>query len=203
MRKEAGRPALVLASASPRRLALLARIGIEPALVLAADIDEAGHLGERPAALAARLAVEKLHVIAARAEVQNLFPAPLILAADTVVSVGRRVLPKAESAEEARGCLSLLSGRRHAVTTGVAIARGAVFRSRIVETRLRFKRLSEVEIERYVACGEWEGKAGGYGIQGRAEAFIPWISGSHSNVVGLPLAETANLIESLCPGYFS
>jgi septum formation protein len=187
------RPALVLASASPRRLDLLARIGIAPGAVIPADVDEAPRKGELPAPLAERLAREKALAVAA------VHPDAYVLAADTVVAVGRRILPKAMDARTARECLTLLSGRRHRVITGVALARGALIRSRTVLTVLRFKRLTEAEIAAYLASGEWEGKAGGYAIQGRAEALIPWIEGSYSNVVGLPLAETMALIRAAEP----
>jgi septum formation protein len=193
-------PALVLASASPRRLALLARIGLQPYAVLAAEVDETPHKDELPAALAERLARQKALAVQAQEAVRKLSPAPLVLAADTVVALGRRALPKAETESVARECLERLSGRRHSVITAVALACGPVLRSRTVLTRVRFKRLTGGEIDAYIASGEWVGKAGGYAIQGRAEAFIPWISGSHSNVVGLPLAETVGLIESMCPG---
>lgn len=187
------RPALVLASASPRRLDLLARIGIAPGAVIPADVDEAPRKGELPAPLAERLAREKALAVAA------VHPDAYVLAADTVVAVGRRILPKAMDARTTRECLTLLSGRRHRVITGVALARGALIRSRTVLTVLRFKRLTEAEIAAYLASGEWEGKAGGYAIQGRAEALIPWIEGSYSNVVGLPLAETMALIRAAEP----
>ena len=185
----------MLASASPRRLALLAQIGVTPEAVLPAEIDEAPRRGEGPRPLAERLARQKALVSAAAAgERADLGPC-LTLGADTVVGVGRRTLPKCETAEEAEACLALLSGRGHRVFTGLALvtASGAV-RRRLVETRLRFKRLSRSEVEAYLASGEWRGKAGGYAIQGLAGAFVERLVGSYSNVVGLPLAETAALL---------
>ncbi len=189
------RPRLVLASGSPRRLALLAQIGVDPESVLPSEIDEAPRRDEQPRALAERLAAEKAEASAARAaEIPNLTPF-VTLAADTVVAVGRRILPKCEIRDEAEACLSLLSGRGHRVYTGVALvnANGGL-RRRLVETRVRFKRLSREEIDAYIASGEWRGKAGGYAIQGLAGGFVIRIVGSYSNVVGLPLAETAALL---------
>ena len=185
---------LVLASASPRRLALLRRIGIEPDLVLSCDIDETPFKAEKPRDHARRLARAKAEVALARlapAEREGAF----VLAADTVVSVGTRILPKAETEADARACLKLLSGRSHRVLTGVCIVtpRGA-FRERLVETRVVFKRLSSVETEGYVASGEWRGKAGGYAVQGLAAMFVRQIVGSHPSVVGLPLYETAAVL---------
>jgi septum formation protein len=186
----ATRPPLVLASASPRRRALLAQAGLEPDRVVSADVDESPLSGETPGALALRLACAKL--AAARA------PDAYTLAADTVVSVGRRVLGKPADADEARAFLALLSGRGHRVITAVAVAApSGATASRVVETRVKLKRLSEPEIEDYVASGEWEGKAGGYAIQGRAAGFIPSIIGSYGAVVGLPLYETLCLLEGL------
>lgn len=186
---------LVLASASPRRLELLRQIGIAPDEVRSASIDEAPRAGELPRALAERLAREKL-AAALRPEADEI-----VLAADTVVACGRRILPKAETESEARACLSLLSGRRHRVMTGVAAVRtGGAVGFRLAETRVAFKRLTDREIDAYIAGGEWHGKAGAYAIQGAAARFIPWIEGSYSNVVGLPLAEAAVLLEGL--GYF-
>jgi septum formation protein len=192
------RPRLVLASGSPRRLALLGQIGVEPDEVLPSEVDETPRRGESPRALAQRLAAEKARASAALA---LKLPAPgpyLTLAADTVVCVGRRMLPKCEILDEAEACLRLLSGRAHRVYTGLALATpGDALRRRLVETRLRFKRLSREEIEAYLGSGEWRGKAGGYAIQGHAAALIDWISGSYSNVVGLPLYETAQLLAGL------
>jgi len=189
------RPRLVLASGSPRRLALLAQIGVDPESVLPSKIDEAPRRDEAPRALAERLAAEKAEASAAlAAKIADLAPF-VTLAADTVVAVGRRILPKCESRNEAEACLSLLSGRGHRVYTGVALvsASGGLQR-RLVETRVRFKRLSREEIDAYIACGEWRGKAGGYAIQGLAGGFVIRIVGSYTNVVGLPLAETAALL---------
>lgn len=182
----------ILASASPRRLDLLGQIGLQPDAVDAPHIDEAALPRELPAAYAKRIASEKLAAVASR------HPGAFVLAADTVVAVGRRILPKAEDAGTARQCLELLSGRRHKVVGGIAIAaadgRHAV---RVVTTNVIFKRLDAVEIERYVAGGEWHGKAGGYAVQGHAAAFIPAISGSYSNVVGLSLSDTYAMLTGL------
>lgn len=186
------RPPLVLASASPRRLDLLARLGILPDRTIATAIDETPFTGEIPRPHAARLARAKAEAAAAEA------PAALVLAADTVVGVGRRILPKAETEQQARDCLALLSGRRHRVVTAVVLAMpdGRRLR-RIVESAVTFQRLTEQQIADYLAGGEWQGKAGGYAIQGRAESFIRFLSGSHSNVVGLPLFETAQLLRGV------
>ena len=182
-------PHLILASSSPRRLALLADIGIVPEKILPADIDETPRLRELPRALAQRLALEKAKAIAA----QN--PQALILAADTVVAVGRRILPKAETPEEVRACLTLLSGRRHHVYTAVTLItpEGKLHR-RICDSAVTFQNLGPADIENYAATKEGEGKAGGYAIQGRAAAHIRFINGSHSNIVGLPLFETAQML---------
>ncbi len=189
------RPRLVLASASPRRLALLAQIGVKPDAILPSEIDETPRRGEAPRALAERLAMEKACAAAPMALKEAALAPCLMLAADTVVGVGRRILPKCEALDEAEACLDLLSGRGHRVYTGLAlIAPGGAARRRLVETRLRFKRLSRGEIEAYLASGEWRGKAGGYAIQGLAGAFVERLVGSYSNVVGLPLAETAALL---------
>ncbi|GIX16968.1 MAG: Maf-like protein [Rhodothalassiaceae bacterium] len=182
-------PPLVLASASPRRLQLLAQVRLAPSLVDAADIDETPLKKELPRHYAERLARAKLAVVAAR------HPGAHVLAADTVVAAGRRILPKAEDAETARACLELLSGRRHRVMTALALARpDGVVRTRLVETRVAFKRLGAEEIALYLASGEWRGKAGGYAIQGLAAAFVRQIIGSYSNVVGLPLYETVQML---------
>ncbi len=186
---------LVLASASPRRLALLQQIGIEPDALLPADIDETPRKAEPPRELARRLARGKLAAAqdALRAEAAG---APTwLLAADTVVAVGRRVLPKAETPDVAADCLRLLSGRQHRVFTAVCLLSPRNWRERIVESRVRFKRLSSREIEGYLASGEWRGKAGGYAIQGIAGAFVVKLVGSHSAVVGLPLYETMGLLD--------
>lgn len=182
---------LVLASASPRRLALLAQIGVTPDDVISTDIDETPLKGETPRLLALRLARSKAE--AARAD------DALVLAADTVVAVGRRILPKAETEAEARDCLALLSGRSHRVYTGVALrtagSQPAKTATRLVETRVAFKRLTAEEIDAYIASDEWRGKAGGYAVQGLAARYIISIIGSYSSVVGLPLYETALLLE--------
>jgi septum formation protein len=191
----AARPRLVLASASPRRLALLAQIGVKPDAILPSEIDETPLRGETPRALAERLAMEKAAVAAAIPQKRDDLSPRLTLAADTVVGVGRRILPKCETLDQAEACLNILSGRGHRVFTGLAlIAPDGAARRRLVETRLRFKRLSRGEIEAYLASGEWRGKAGGYAIQGLAGAFVERLVGSYSNVVGLPLAETAALL---------
>lgn len=180
---------LILASASPRRLELLRQIGITPDLVVPAVLDETPRRDELPAPHVKRLAREKAAAVAA------LHPDALVLAADTVVACGRRILPKAETEPEARRCLDLLSGRRHRVLTAVClIAPGGKGTERLVVTRVMVKALSQAERRTYLASGEWRGKAGGYAIQGRAQMLIPWINGSYSNVVGLPLAETAALL---------
>jgi septum formation protein len=190
----------VLASGSPRRLALLAQIGVEPDAVIPADIEEAPRRNESPRALAQRLATEKAAIAAAAARKRPELDPAVTLAADTVVCVGRRILPKCEIHDEAEDCLSLLSGRAHRVYTGLSlITQLGGQRSRLVETRVRFKRLSRAEMNAYLASGEWRGKAGGYAIQGRAASFVRFLSGSYSNVVGLPLFETAALLEG--PGH--
>ncbi|MCO8017439.1 Maf family protein [Brevundimonas diminuta] len=181
-------PRLILASSSPRRIELLALIGIAPDLVDPADIDETPQRAETPARLAQRLACSKAAVVAER------HPDGVVLAADTVVAVGRRLLEKPADEAEASRFLKLLSGRNHRVFTGVAVIHGGRTSWRVVETRVSFKPLSDGEIAAYVASGEWRGKAGGYGIQGRAAAFITRIVGSHPAVMGLPLYETANLL---------
>ena len=183
------RPALILASASPRRRDLLAQIGIVPDRVVPADLDETHLKNERPEAHAKRLATGKARAVAAAN------PGCFVLAADTVVGLGRRILPKAEDEATARRCLEALSGRRHRVIGGVClIAPDGVARTRLVTSVVAFNRLSEADIRAYLASGEWRGKAGGYAIQGRAAAYIRFVSGSYSNVVGLPLFETFNLL---------
>ena len=185
-------PGLALASASPRRLDLLRQIGLVPDRVVPADIDETPLRDERPGPLALRLAKQKGE--AALASLDRIF----VVSADTVVGVGRRILPKAETEEEARHCLALLSGRKHDVLTGVAVfAPDGRRASRLVEARVAFKRLSHQETEGYIRCGEWRGKAGGYAIQGQAGGFVTGIAGSYSAIVGLPLYETAALLEGL------
>ena len=185
----------VLGSASPRRLALLAQIGVRPDAVLPAEIDETPRPREEPRALAERLASEKALASAAIAAGRADLTPCLTLGADTVVGVGRRILPKCETREDAKLCLDLLSGRGHRVFTGLALVTGGgAVRRRLVETRLRFKHLSPNEVEAYLASAEWRGKAGGYAIQGLAGAFVERLIGSYSNVVGLPLAETVALL---------
>ena len=179
---------LVLASASPRRLALLAQIGIAPDAVIPSEIDETPLRDETPRAHAGRLAQEKAAAVAA------IEPNAFVLAADTVVACGRRILPKALDRDEAERCLRLLSGRAHKVYTGLCLATGGAVGCRIVTTRVTMKRLSDREVAAYLDSGEWEGKAGGYAIQGLAAAFISEIAGSYSSVVGLPLYETAQLL---------
>ena len=180
-------PPLVLASASPRRLALLAQIGITPSRVLAPDIDETPARSELPRLYAQRLARTKAAAV-------DAFGCA-VLAADTVVAAGRRILPKAETEAEARRCLTLLSGRRHRVMTAVVLVLPDGRRTeRLATSIVGFARLTQPQIEAYLAEGEWQGKAGGYAIQGHAAAFVQFLSGSHSNVVGLPLFETAQLL---------
>ncbi len=186
-----GAPLLVLASASPRRLELLRQVGLDPDIVDPAECDEAPLPGETPGRLVRRLAGDKARRVAAR------HGGAVVLGADTVVARGRRLLPKARDADEARNCLELLSGRRHVVAGGVCVVDGrGGARFRLVTTLVRFKRLEAREIEAYLASGEWRGKAGGYAIQGRAAALVAWINGSYSNVVGLPLHETVALLAS-------
>ncbi len=185
-----GRAPLVLASASPRRRDLLRQIGLEPDEIAPTDIDETERPGELPRALALRLAEDKL----AAADHAGAF----VLASDTVVAVGRRSLPKTETREEAEACLRLLSGRNHRVYTGVAVrAPDGRESSRVVETRIAFKRLSDQEIARYLDSGEWQGKAGGYGVQGRAAAYVIKMIGSYTAVVGLPVYETRQMLVGL------
>ncbi len=191
----ATRPPLVLASSSPRRLALLQQIGLEPDALIPADVDETPKRMELPRSLAARLASEKAKTARLIAQTRPESADAYLIAADTVVCVGRRALPKCEVAEEAEDCLRLLSGRAHRVYTAVSLItpKGAE-RRKLVETRVRFKRLSAGEIEAYVASGEWRGKAGGYAIQGLAGVFPVKLIGSYSSVVGLPLQEVMALL---------
>ncbi len=193
----AGRLKLVLASGSPRRIELLNQVGIEPDHLLPVSIDESPKKNELPRNLAKRLAREKAEAALSLARADPDLANALILAADTVVGVGRRCLPKAELIEEAAGCLRLVSGRSHRVYTGVVLvtAKGQL-RQRVVETRVRFKRLSREDIDSYLASGEWRGKAGGYAIQGLAGGFVIRLVGSYTNVVGLPLYETAALLQA-------
>ncbi|NGP17311.1 Maf family nucleotide pyrophosphatase [Devosia aurantiaca] len=191
----AGRPELILASASPRRLALLNQIGVEPEHLVPAHVDETPEKGELPRKLAQRLADLKALTAQHKARVAGFGSNSLVLAADTVVAVGRRILPKAETMEEASDCLRMLSGRSHRVFTGVTlITPSGARRHRLVETRIRFKRLSNKEMEAYLASAEWRDKAGGYAIQGIAGSFAVKMSGSYSAVVGLPLNEVTQLL---------
>ena len=184
------RPLLVLASASPRRSALLEQAGFKPDRIVAPEIDETPRPRELPRAYARRMARAKAEA-AARTAGDNF-----VLAADTVVACGRRILPKPAKADEVRACLRLLSGRRHRVTTAVALVLpGGACRERIVDTHVTFKSLSPQDIEAYAACGEGVGKAGGYAIQERAGVFVRYLGGSYTNVVGLPIYETAMLLE--------
>ena len=181
------RPPLVLASASPRRLALLAQIGIVPDQVRPADLDEAPRPRELPRDFARRLARAKVEAV--------VMPGSFVLAADTVVAVGRRILPKAADVEEVRACLALLSGRRHhAITAVTLVSPDGSTSERVVDTAVAFARLHPAQVEAYAACGEGVGKAGGYAIQGRAAAFVRELIGSYSGVVGLPLFEVAQLL---------
>jgi len=190
-----GRPKLVLASGSPRRLSLINQAGIEPDALQPADIDEIPKRGELPRACATRLARAKAEAALAAVRLDEDLRGAFLIAADTVVAVGRRIMPKAELLDEAAQCLRLLSGRNHRVYTGVCLVTPReTFRQRLVETRVRFKRLSDQDIEAYLASGEWRGKAGGYAAQGLAGSFIVKIVGSYSNVVGLPLHETIALL---------
>lgn len=187
----AGRPRFVLASASPRRLELLARLGLSPDAVDPADIDESVRRGERPQPHVRRLAAEKAARVAAR------HPGAVVLAADTLVAVGLRILPKTETEAEARACLGLIGGRRHRVLTAVTVVdAGGVARHRLSVTTVRVGRLGADDIDAYVASGEWRGKAGGYAIQGRFEAHVAALSGSFSGVMGLPLFETRALLRA-------
>lgn len=186
---------LVLASGSPRRIELLQQAGIEPDRIFPAGIDETPLKAEHPRSLAKRLSKEKAEKTAAALAKETGHAGGYILAADTVVAVGRRILPKAETAEQATDCLQLLSGRAHRVYTGVClITPSGKLRQRLVETRVRFKRLPRDEIARYLASGEWRGKAGGYAVQGLAGSFVVKLVGSYTNVVGLPLYETVALL---------
>ncbi|MCC5989608.1 MAG: septum formation protein Maf [Pararhodobacter sp.] len=178
---------LVLGSASPRRLDLLAQFGITPDAIRPADIDETPHKGELPRPYCVRMAFEKLQAVPGEAD-------ELVLCADTTVALGRRILGKPRDAGEAAEYLLKLGGRRHNVISAVALRSGARIWQRVVVTAVKMKRLSDDELNAYLQSGEWRGKAGGYAIQGRAGAFIPWISGSFTGVVGLPLHETAQLL---------
>ena len=183
---------LILASASPRRLDLLAQIGVTPSAIDAADIDETPLPRELPGPHALRLARAKAETVAAR------HPGAFVLAADTVVACGRRILPKAETEAQARDCLTLLSGRRHRVLGGVyLIAPDGRHSERLVSTDVTFSRLDVNDFDAYIAGGEWQGKAGGYAIQGKAAVFVRWLGGSYSNVVGLPLQECWGMLRGL------
>ena len=190
-------PRLILASASPRRRELLAQIGYVPDEIVPADIDETELPGELPRRLAERLAIEKAEAVRGR------FPVDVVLTADTVVAVGRRILPKTETEDQTRDCLEHLSGRSHRVFTGMVVAGpGETLRRRLVETRVRVRRLSTQHINAYIASGEWKGKAGGYGIQGAFSAHIISLQGSYTAVVGLPLYEAENCLSAAlgrCP----
>ena len=180
---------LILGSASPRRRELLAQLGITPDTVQPPDIDETPKKAELPRPYCARIALEKARAVVAG-------PDDLVLCADTTVALGRRILGKASTPEEAAGFLRLMSGRRHQVITAIALRKGETLWTRESVCAVKMKTLSEGEIAAYIASGEWQGKAGAYAIQGRAAAFIPWISGSFSAIVGLPLAETATLLQA-------
>jgi septum formation protein len=190
------RPKLVLASGSPRRLALLQQAGLEPDALLPADIDETPLKAETPRELVRRLARTKAEVARRTARSREELEGAFVVAADTVVAVGRRILPKAEVVEEAAACLRMLSGRTHRVYTAVCVVtpRDAI-RERLVESRVRFKRLSREDMEGYLASGQWRGKAGGYAIQGLAGTFVVKLVGSYPNIVGLPLYETISLLD--------
>ncbi len=183
------RPRLILGSASPRRKELLAQLGLIPDAIRAPDIDETPQKGELPRPYCARMAREKVAAIPAG-------PDEVVVCADTTVALGRRILGKPENAGEAAEFLLKLSGRRHRVITSVAVRRGERIWERAVETVVKVKPLSDTELNAYLASGEWQGKAGAYGIQGRFGAFIPWLQGSFTGVVGLPVAETAHLLEA-------
>ncbi len=180
---------LILGSASPRRKELLAQLGIVPDAILPPDIDETPKRGELPRPYCARMAAEKAAAVQAGAD-------DVVLCADTTVALGRRILGKPADAGEAAAFLTLLGGRRHEVITAVAVRRGGRMWAREVVSVVKFKRLSDAELNGYLASGEWQGKAGGYGIQGLAGAFVPWMQGSFTGVVGLPVAETAALLQS-------
>ncbi len=182
----------ILASASPRRLVLLQQVGIEPDLTIPADIDETPLKNEKPAEIALRLAVSKAEAVA------RLHPGARVLGADTVVACGRRTLPKTESRAEAEKCLRLLSGRRHRVYGGISLIEpNGVKRTRCVTTVVKFKRLTDQHIQRYLDSDEWVGKAGGYAIQGKAAAFVRAINGSYTNVVGLCASSVVGMLEGI------
>jgi nucleoside triphosphate pyrophosphatase len=189
------RPKFILASGSPRRLALLNQMGIEPDALKPSEIDETPHRNETPRAYVNRLARAKAHSALEKVKIDDDLHGAYILTADTVVAVGRRILPKTELSDQALQCLRLLSGRNHRVYTSICLVTPKeTYRQRLVETRVRFKRLSEEDIEAYLATGEWKGKAGGYAAQGIAGSFMVKLIGSYTNVVGLPLYETMLLL---------
>lgn len=200
-----GRPSLVLASGSPRRLGLLQQAGIEPDFLRPADIDETPAKGETPRTLAKRLARTKAEMAIRQTDRDEETAGAYIITADTVVAVGRRILPKAEMVDEAANCLRLLSGRNHKVYTSLCLVTPSrAIRQKLVETRVRFKRLSREELESYLASGEWRGKAGGYAIQGLAGSFVVKLIGSYTAVVGLPLYETVSMLQGEgYPVYFN
>lgn len=186
---------LILASGSPRRVELLAQAGIEPARLMPMDIDEAARKTEHPRSLARRLSAEKAGAALQALDRDAEWKGSFILAADTVVSVGRRILPKTETTDEVLAALNLLSGRNHRVYTGICLATpSGKLRQKVIDTKVRFKRLSAKEIDSYIASGQWRGKAGGYAIQGIAGSFVVKLVGSYTNVVGLPLYETTSLL---------
>jgi septum formation protein len=190
-----GRPKFVLASGSPRRLSLLNQAGIEPDALRPADVDETPRRGELPRACANRLARAKADAALKSVQLDDELRGAFILAADTVVAVGRRILPKANLVDEGSQCLRMLSGRNHRVYTAICLVTPKeAFRQRLVETRVRFKRLSEDDIQAYIGSGEWRGKAGGYAVQGIAGSFVVKMVGSYSNIVGLPLYESITLL---------
>lgn len=195
-------PLLVLASASPRRLALLEQVGVPVAAMIPSSVDETPLRAEKPAALALRLAGLKAEAVRTTLDQDATMSKALVLGADTVVAQGRRVLPKAETVEQAEACLQLLSGRSHRVYTGLALVTPEKrIYSRVVETRVRFKHLAAQEMSSYLGSGEWRGKAGGYAIQGIAGGFAVKLVGSYSSIVGLPLNETLNLLGGA--GYYA
>jgi len=183
------RPRLILGSGSPRRRELLAQLGIVADDVRPPDIDETPQKGELPRPYCARMAAEKAAAVPAA-------PGEIVLCADTTVAMGRRILGKPADAGEAAEFLLAMAGRRHRVITAVAVVRDGRLWERVVETQVKMKRLSDAELNAYLASGDWQGKAGGYGIQGLAGAFIPWIQGSYTAVMGLPVAETATLLNA-------
>ncbi len=188
---------LVLASGSPRRIELLQQAGIEIDRLLPANVDETPLRAEHPRSLAKRLSRAKAEKAVASMKTEADYQPSYVIAADTVVAVGRRILPKAEMLDEASNCLQMLSGRSHRVYTGVCLITPAGrVRQKLVETRVRFKRLGRDELESYLASGEWRGKAGGYAVQGLAGTFVVKMVGSYTNVVGLPLYETVGLLSA-------